>query len=322
MVEFALVSVLLLTLLLGIIEFSHLVFVYVATVNASREGARYGSSVGPGQDGATPRFMDCDGIRQAALRIGAFAGMGPDEITITYDHGPGTGTFATCPPANANAVQLGDRVVVTARAVYRPWVPLFPRVTLPLQSTSARSILRNINVSGGGSVPGYAPPASPPTPTPTFTATATSTPATPTPTNTPSAAPPTPIPASPTPTRTPLSLAPPVLSGEAYHTAGKGNARRCVLDSFTWEYGSNWPGFQSVFYKVTITGTSYNNVLIFPSGSPYTWTLSQEIPRRTHFQVSAYAVLTLPDSSKVSTQTGTQCYYCSVTGTLSRESCP
>ncbi len=142
MVEFALVFVLLFMVLLGVIEIGHLVTVYAVTIMSSREAARYGAAVGPSETNpALLRYEDCDGITQAALRLGWLAGMQPADIEIQYDHGPGTASFASCPPPD---VSLGDRIVVTVQGHYRPWVPLFPRVDLTFQSTTCRTIYRNI----------------------------------------------------------------------------------------------------------------------------------------------------------------------------------
>ncbi len=142
LVEFALVFLLLFTILLGIIEFGHLVTVYTAVITASREAARYGAAIGPAESNpAVPRYQDCQGITDAALRVGWLANMTAADVTIAYDHGPGTATFATCPPDN---VALGDRIVVTTVGHYQPWVPLFPAVNLTFHSSAARTIFRNV----------------------------------------------------------------------------------------------------------------------------------------------------------------------------------
>ncbi|HFC08881.1 MAG TPA: pilus assembly protein [Chloroflexi bacterium] len=142
LVEFALVFLLLFTVVMGIIEFGHLITVYAATITASREAARYGDAIGPGADDANvPRYQDCTGITATALRIGRLANMTAADVTITYDHGPGTTVFATCPPAS---VALGDRIIVSVTGHYRPWVPLFPTVNLTFHASAARTILRNV----------------------------------------------------------------------------------------------------------------------------------------------------------------------------------
>jgi Flp pilus assembly protein TadG len=83
MVEFAIVFPLLIVLLFGIFEFGRLMFTYSAAIAASREAARYGSAI---QDigGGIPQFEDCQGIRDAAKRIGKYAGIEDGDITIQY----------------------------------------------------------------------------------------------------------------------------------------------------------------------------------------------------------------------------------------------
>lgn len=157
MVEFALALPILLLVLFGLIEFARLMFMYTVVATASREGARYGSSVGSG--GGTPRYMDCNGIRNYALRIGQFAGMTAGDILISYDNGSGTTKFATC-EALATAttdVALGDRIVVNVTVPFNPMSGLIPQITtIPLTSTTNRTILKgvvlvgNTGTGGGG----------------------------------------------------------------------------------------------------------------------------------------------------------------------------
>ncbi len=78
MVEFALVLPILLLVILGVFAFGHLFFVYSSVVSASREAARYGAAVGLGTNGNL-RYQDCEGIRAAATRVGAFAGVSGTE---------------------------------------------------------------------------------------------------------------------------------------------------------------------------------------------------------------------------------------------------
>lgn len=144
MVEFTLVFTLFLMLILGVIEFAHVLFVYTATANAASEAARYGATTGPNGTGVL-NYKDCHGIRRAALRVGALAGLKPDDIAVEYDHGPGTGAFASCPNPPA-AVRGGDRIVVTVTVTYRPLVPLFPQITMPVEATVARTLLGQVYV--------------------------------------------------------------------------------------------------------------------------------------------------------------------------------
>ena len=65
----------LLSMMFGIFEMGRAMWVYTAVANASREAARYGSSVS-NNDEDTPRYLDCAGIRAAAKRVGA---VGPHD---------------------------------------------------------------------------------------------------------------------------------------------------------------------------------------------------------------------------------------------------
>jgi Flp pilus assembly protein TadG len=211
MVEFALILPLLLLLVYGVIEAGRLLFIYSAVFTSSREGARYGSASGD-VGGGVPHYQDCTGIMDAVKRIATFAGVQNSDIHIQYDHGPNTGTpFASCP--STTPLTLNDRILVYVTAYYSPIVPLVNFPPIQINSHTARTILKDVDILG-------TPPAPYPTATstPTKTATPTWTP-TPTPTFTPSPTPtdtPTPTPTStgaptatstntstPTPTNTP-----------------------------------------------------------------------------------------------------------------------
>jgi len=109
MVEFAIVFPLLLMLLFGIFEFSRVMFAYSAAVSASREAARYGAAI---RDigGGIHQYEDCSGIREAAKRIGRYAGISDANITIQYSNG--SGIYSTeCPPSQE--VNSADTISVT-----------------------------------------------------------------------------------------------------------------------------------------------------------------------------------------------------------------
>src|SRR3990172_5783961 len=134
MVEFALVLPLLLLLVLGIIEAGRMLFLYSAVMTSSREAARYGSAAG---------------------------GIGDANISISYDHGPGTNPpFATCPISADQEVNLGDRVIVQVGATYRPLIPMVRFSSFPISSVTRRTIIKNVAIEGT--------PPSPITPTVSF----------------------------------------------------------------------------------------------------------------------------------------------------------
>ncbi len=163
LVEFAIILPLLLMLILGIVEFGRLIFTYVITASASREGARFGSAVGQGM----PQYRNCDGIRSATLRAGSLIGMTTADVAVGYDTGPSTGIFYTCKNTPGDIAPeddpvthhlLGNRVVVQAVSHF---TPLFPQIVpflnnLNITSQAARTIVVNV-AAGAADVP-PAPP--------------------------------------------------------------------------------------------------------------------------------------------------------------------
>jgi hypothetical protein len=173
MVEFALILPILLLVILGIIEFGRLLFFYSSVTSASREAARYGSAVG--EVNGVDRYRDCAGIRDAARRVGAFAGIVDGDITIQYDDGTNL-IDAACPPGVT--IDLADRIVITVSKNFTPLVPLVNIPPLPITSTTARTIIKEVGVRGTpvptDPLPGVNTPT--PTETPEFTNTPTDTP--------------------------------------------------------------------------------------------------------------------------------------------------
>lgn len=140
LVEFALSLPILLLIVFGMIEFGRLLFIYTAVTSSSREAARYGAVVGVTASGAI-RYNDCAGIRAAARRIGSLAGIQDSDITIQYDHGPGTGVYASCPPGRAG---LSDRIVVQTRLTFRPIVPLVGLSAFDITSVTVRTFVKDV----------------------------------------------------------------------------------------------------------------------------------------------------------------------------------
>lgn len=182
-VEFALVFPILLILILGIIALGHLFISYILTISASREAVRYAAVAGMNESGTLMRYRDCTGIRDNALRIGAFAGIEAEDVIIEYDNGPGTSVFATCPLNGVGpALTSGTRVLVSIDHQYSPLVPLVPIQPFTMQSQAVRTVIVQIAVGTSNPLPTSAYGGH--IRTATFTPTATST-ETPTPTDTP-----------------------------------------------------------------------------------------------------------------------------------------
>ena len=118
--------------------------------SATREAARYGSSVGDSVN-LVPRFTDCDEIRAAAVRFDG--SLTPADITVTFDSGPGTPQKAVCPVGgpslNPALIDAGDRIGVTAQRSFQFTVPLIGGLIeagaggpITIQSTDRRTIFR------------------------------------------------------------------------------------------------------------------------------------------------------------------------------------
>ena len=87
MVEFALSIGVFLLLVFGVLEFGYLLYCYSTVFSSAREAARFGASIGT-NEANIPHEKDCDGIRQAAIRIGGMVGVSDSNVIIRYDHGP------------------------------------------------------------------------------------------------------------------------------------------------------------------------------------------------------------------------------------------
>jgi len=194
LVEFALAIPIVLVLVVGMLEVGRLIAYYSAVNSASREAARHGAATG--LDSGVYRYCQVDEIRAKAKDAGFFAGVqgNATDVIIEYDTGPGTAKYDPCATGK---LANGTRIVVTVKVTYVPVVS-FPssNVTRTVQSTSARTVMSVVNVSGAPTLP---LPTWPPTPTPKKP-TATSAPATagpsPIPSNTPDVVPFTPAPTS------------------------------------------------------------------------------------------------------------------------------
>jgi hypothetical protein len=148
MVEFALVFPVVLLLIYGIMEFGRMIYIYSSVTTASREAARYGVAVGT--VGGNPRYLDCAGILDAAERAAILVPM--DNMTISYDHGPGTGIFASsCAAAitwaQTNTFELSDRININITANYEPLFPI-GFAGFPISSRTSRSIMKGIEIEG------------------------------------------------------------------------------------------------------------------------------------------------------------------------------
>ncbi len=176
LVEFALALPIFLLAVFGVIELSRFFLVYSSVYTASREATRYGSSVD--ETNGTPHYLDCNGIRQAGMDVGFFAGLTASDIEIRYENSPSTanvssnqkfdGLTRTCEAYNtayqANPdrffeINTGDRIVIRTIATYRPILGILPE--MPVQAINGRTIMLDLDIQGIS-------PGRPNTPTPYY----------------------------------------------------------------------------------------------------------------------------------------------------------
>lgn len=168
LLEFALITPLLLLFLFGIIEVGRLLAIYSGASSAAQQTARYGSVAGDTGQGRV-FYLDCAGMRATAKRTAFLYGLTDGEIQISYDTGRITDTVGACgadnvPRFSSNGAQMTDansrslinrgRVVVSIDATYKPIMPLVPIPSLPMSFMAARTIFTAIT----GPTPSPPPP--------------------------------------------------------------------------------------------------------------------------------------------------------------------
>jgi len=157
-VEFALILPLLLFLIFGIFEFGRILFLMAVVHTSSREAARYGTASGENSS-SVARYQDCAGIRAAALRIGGLAGITPNDITVSYDNGTSSSTYATCPVGGIGPTEVasGSRITININASISPILPIPGIPTIPISASTSRTILSDISIFGTPPAPGTEP---------------------------------------------------------------------------------------------------------------------------------------------------------------------
>ncbi|PKO04524.1 MAG: hypothetical protein CVU41_16470 [Chloroflexi bacterium HGW-Chloroflexi-3] len=141
MVEFALTLPIFLLAVIGVIELSRFFLVYSSVYTASREAARYGTSVG--EDKNLPNYVNCSEIALRAQQSGFFGGVNASDVIIYYESTPGT-KLADC---GSYDPILGDRLVVEVAAEYKP---LIVGLVLPdgmmVSAKNGRTIMNEIEM--------------------------------------------------------------------------------------------------------------------------------------------------------------------------------
>ncbi|HEX2979484.1 MAG TPA: TadE/TadG family type IV pilus assembly protein, partial [Anaerolineaceae bacterium] len=147
LVEFALVIPIFLLMTFGAVEGGRYMYFQNSVASASREAARYGS--------AEANLSDCAGIRDAAKRIGFFAGVTDENISIRYLEGDASLEAlgaVDCAATKIDQCPYGGtsdnyRIVVDVAVPYKPLVPMVWGGVCA-QSQNARTILSGVAVAG------------------------------------------------------------------------------------------------------------------------------------------------------------------------------
>ena len=127
LVEFAIVSVAMLTLTFGIIDFGRALYTYHLIANAARAGTRYAMV-----RGSTCAVAGCPATTDSVQTYvrGLAPGIDPNALTVTTTWSGGLGCSD---PSNQGP---GCVVAVQASYTFRFMIPLLPNVALPMTSAS------------------------------------------------------------------------------------------------------------------------------------------------------------------------------------------
>jgi len=121
LIEFAVTSLLFMTIVFGTIEFSRMIMDYNIVSNAAREGVRYASvrGAGSGRAATASDIQNYVAGRSSGL-------LAPGNVTVAW-------------PVNN---QTGSDVQVQASYAFAPIVALLPSGTISLSSTTRMTIVR------------------------------------------------------------------------------------------------------------------------------------------------------------------------------------
>jgi hypothetical protein len=148
-VEFAVVAMLFFALVFGVLNFGWFVWTQQALTAAAREGARYGIATGTSTSTGLPHYLDCAGIRGAAIQFAPDMGIAPAEIQVRYLSANAAdlqaGPKADCQPGGApdptaGTIAEGDRIVVEVVRPMQLPIPLLGDWTPTSSATAARSV--------------------------------------------------------------------------------------------------------------------------------------------------------------------------------------
>ncbi len=145
LVEFALISPILLIALMAIMDFSHVILTYVQGVGALREATRYAEVVGYIADGGgLPSYLDCAGMEAAARKVIL---VDDQVISIIYIKKDNVTTY-TCDTVSADLLENGDMLRITSTARVDFFTPLITTMLPSVQMNfrGQRTIIKDITL--------------------------------------------------------------------------------------------------------------------------------------------------------------------------------
>lgn len=136
-VEFAMASSILFSLVFGIMAICVALYTYNVTAEIAREATRY--AIVRGSACTSKTFSNCnidqDGLQTHVRDVGGtFPGITPSSLTVTASATSATGTICTAKLTPCN--KPGNPVQVTVTYTFPLSIPFVPRRTLTMSSTS------------------------------------------------------------------------------------------------------------------------------------------------------------------------------------------
>jgi len=146
MMEFAIISPVLLLLLFGAIELARLGFAFSEVWSAAREGARYATVFGDSDSDGAPNYIDCDAIEDAALAKITVESVDGGDVDVFWM--AGATVVADCqgggapPPSATGAIDSGIEIRVEVTSTFNAVVPILDSFFdgIALDSTQNRTI--------------------------------------------------------------------------------------------------------------------------------------------------------------------------------------
>jgi Flp pilus assembly protein TadG len=136
-VEFAMASIILFTLVFGVMAICLALYSYNVVSEAAREATRYAIVRGSACNSFTDCNVDQTGLQTYVQGIG-FPGITPSSLTVTASAISATG--AICTPTLKPCNNPGNPVKVTVTYTFPLVIPFVPRRTLTMSSTSQMTI--------------------------------------------------------------------------------------------------------------------------------------------------------------------------------------